>query len=540
MVDTEQRPGHDPSPRAFHAVLPVVVAASAPFADGLLALLAPWVRARLRLTCRALADAVPAGSCAPTLTAMVRAGGAGLLRWGAGDARPCWTHVLVAVEADAADALRWMCTTMADRLPDATTNTTTTEGGALLRPLVDQLQEFALERGSVASWPVLRALTPPATSLADAARLLRHAIRGGSRVLIAGCAATVADLAPQQRSPPSAAESHVLHDMLYTARNRGAVEAVLPFLRARPDSGYDTIAHHARLMALGMGQRALTEPYDWLDAVHYDQVLINAMFGGEVTLAAAALQTYDLLADDEARDYIMRCAMKICRNVRPMLEWAASALHRTERDLRRGFDEYADAAICADREDALRWLVERTGCGPRAHLLACAYRHGAAACVRYLVDETGLVPTRNMLLDALCASDRRALPSLVPDADAGPLGVSELVWQLGRLSQNDERLVCAVSALRRYAWLPPPGTELAEALGEMRPPEVALRYAVAAGYPVDADERAWDDFVVRHGPAAAHGEEEDAAHEEEDKVRLRWRLCAHELRALWHRHRDAI
>ena len=109
----------------------------------LVALLAPWERARLRRVCRTLAGAVPVAACAPSLASMVRArgGGAALLRYGAGDARPCWAHAFVAVEADAADALRWML--HADTgLPE-------------VRRDAQRLARLAVRVGSAAAWRIL-------------------------------------------------------------------------------------------------------------------------------------------------------------------------------------------------------------------------------------------------------------------------------------------------------------------------------------------------------------------------------------------------
>lgn len=457
------------------------VESAAPAAQLLLAVLAPWDRARLRLVCHALAAAVPARSCAPTLAAMVRApdGGAALLRYGAGDARPRWVHALVAVEADAADALRWML----GMRPDW--------------PQIRRLQELALRWGSAASWHVLRPMASATSCLAEASALLNDALAGRSVALVAECAATAAALVARAATPAGLDddEARPLACALYAARPADvAVAAATPFLR--PDVGR-ALGREARLVALRAGHRALAEPYDWVDAADGRlRLLFAALRGGDLGLAQEAREAHGapLLAFEQ--HLCATSALMAPRNLVAAVRWVTCTMGFDGGDTESPVQQ--EILLRCDAVDGLCYLVQRTGIRPADAMLHEACLHGAAACVRYLVDDVGLVPTRDMLLDTLLAGHYDALAALA--AHAAPLGVAELVDLLGQSKMSEEgRVVRAVAALRRHALLPPPGPELARALLAMWPSQPALEYVAAAatGHPVDADHRAWMDADER-------------------------------------------
>ena len=108
MHDRESLPSAQTAMDADRPSLEDVMRSAAPAAGRVLRLLAPWDRARLRTASRALAAAVPVGSCAPCPTAMLRRGGPGLFVNGAPFGPPCEQDLYAALAADNPHAVRWL------------------------------------------------------------------------------------------------------------------------------------------------------------------------------------------------------------------------------------------------------------------------------------------------------------------------------------------------------------------------------------------------------------------------------------------------
>ena len=467
--------------------LACVVAVAAPAADRLVALLAPWDRARLRLVCRALAAAVPVGSCAPTLAAMVRARGAGLLRYGAGDAHAGWTHVLVAVEADAADALRWLLR----------------PGRCAAQDRTWELARLALGMGSVAAWRVVEPLLPR-QGLGGASTLLADACLGGCGVLVAERAAAAA------YCDDSHDDAHLaLLGTIEQAWRMDTPDVLLPFLSFRHRTTlYGSFASGA---ALAMGRRELAEPCDWAGRLLPSSLLVAALRGGDLPLAELALRRRPPL--DAAVCY----AAQARRNVPAVLEWAADARGAVDPN------EAARYAIRADAVDALRWLSRRAGLVPfSAHELLMACHHNAAACVAFLADEAGVRPASETLCVALRSEAYRAAEAVA--VRVAPLDAAAFVRLAVALSADRCGGVRAMALLRRHALLPAPGPAFLRACADSLRRTRELRALAMAGYRVDADARTWFDSVRPHCVGTP---------------RRVWRTLAHVLHDRWHRDRDS-
>ena len=489
--------------------MPRVVAEAAPVATRLVELLAPWDRARLRLTCRALADAVPATSCAPTLAAMVvRDGGRGLLRYGAGDVRPCRGHVLVAMEANAADALRWLVA----------------RGPSPLRPEgVWSMAQQSLTWGHDAVWRVLESMVAPERLAERPIMMLSHAIDGGSEALIAERAAaaasrplaTTTDRDAYHYNPDDYdADDYGFSYVMERAAQSGAVGAITPFLRF-PTGSY--LRRQAALAALAMGRRDLAEPCDWT-AISPRRLLECAVLGGELALAEAALRT--LPAAPGVMMPLYAAMGRRCWTP-AVAEWAYAACGT---DLGVHGDSMArHVAASQDSVDALRWLVEHTGYVPTDAALRAACDADALACIEYLLD-VGVPPTRDMLVDAMKAGAWRAAGAL--GARLGPLDVTEFAV----LTTHGQKAAWdAVRALRRSALLPPPGPAFLQefsgpgSVGYSDDIRWVMRVLLAAGYRLDADMRQWLDSVRPHCAGTAT---------------RRWRPLARALYHRWHAHCD--
>ena len=475
-----------------HATLDRVLCDAAPAAALLVSLLAPWDRARLRLACRALADAVPAASCAPSMATMVRARGAGLLRYGAGDARPCWAHVLIAVEADAADALRWL-------LGSCVQWTGNPERMWLLKRL-------ALRTGSAAAWRIVEPLASRQWPHGLASPV-KDACCGGSEPLIAECAAAAA-AAIALHSDLLRCSPFGLHRIMC---REDLPTMLVPFLRLGTANWY---ARTAALAALAMGRRDLAEPCDWLTlyAGSRRDLLINALRGGDVALAEAVLRGGAV--DDRlmSQEILLECAVRARRNTSAVLEWAMRTSTRAPTVLSRNIDRLQLCAIEADSVDALRWLTERTGHVPTATQLDLACRHGAVKCIGHL----GVRPTPDMLREALLRQDDRAVAALARCMP--PLDAVEFVRLVAGVSGKKFRGLRAMTVLRRHALLPAPGPAFLVACLDLLCLPAGLGTLAAAGYRVDADERGWLDSVRPHCAGT---------------LRRRWRSLARALRDRW-------
>ena len=451
---------------------------AAPLAERLVWLLAPWDRARLRLTCRALAAAVPAASCAPTLAAMVRApgGGAALLRWGAGDARPCRAHVLVAAEAD---ALRWLLA------QDA--------AGALASPL--SLQErvrCALPLGGDAARRALRQVCD----------LREYDHRVMTMDLIdTGPASAAAELAAAGARRWVGRHAWMAYGVLEAACAKRMVLAVAPFLHPDADT---TIRRRARLVALRLGHRALAEPCDWLRE-YPPLVLMCVALSGELGLADAALRHGGGRVPEEHRWTVLAEAMCAGDGFPVAIEWAVCAVG--PEACRRTLAEQASAmirsAVRADSVDALRWLTEHAGLAYGASELEGVCVWDAAACFAYLAGEGGVCVTRGMLLDTLVRGSHRtaaAAAALLGGLDAAAfvhLAAASSTTASSRFGHLCRRARTA-DALRRRALLPPPGPAFLRACADALQLPEQLDVLVAAGYRVDADVRTWFDSVRPH------------------------------------------
>ena len=457
-----------------------------PAAALLVALLAPWDRARLRLTCRALAAAIPAAACAPTLAAMVRPPGRGaaLLRYGAGDARPHWVHVLIAAEADAADALRW-----------------------LLRQVpIDQsrmrlLNGLALRTGCAAVWRVVEPLTVRPYPR-NVALLVENALQGGSEPLIAEYAATAAG-AVSSRDPSAEALRRRLLDALEEAGRRDVPDLVLPFLPL------GDCWRAAAFAAMAMGRRGLAEPCDWLALLGPRALLRAALRGGELELARTTLRDHREAMSWSLSGYLLDAAMAR-RDAGALLDWFATAAGADRCWLLSMQSLMVGSAIEADAVDALRWLSGRAGFAPTDATLIVACEHDAVACIGYHLG-LGIRPTADTLIAALRCGKYRVAAAV--GARTEPLDVATLVRLLESVSCSEDRALRAMALLRRLALLPAPGPEFLRACTDLTPG------LLAAGYRVDADARAWLDSVQPHCVGTP---------------RRVWRPLAHAVRDRWH------
>ena len=491
-----RRGGAPPAhPSCADASLPRVAAVASPAVNLLVALLAPWDRARLRLTCRALADAVPVAACAPTLSAMaVRGGGAGLLRYGAGGARPHLVHCQIAADADTADALRWLVGRVAVSQRDAW-----------------GLQYGALLAASGDAWRVASAL-PSLPGAFPALLLAAYAILGGSEALAAECAARAAEAAGSFRG----LEPSVLRDVLNGAalRNFPGVLAALRRLRganvhpARDDDddhGHDAYGmfESVALTALAMGRGDLVEPCDW-DALFEPMDLLRAAVrSGDVAAAEALLPRCAEPAADTLHRELLPAAMQCRGDAGAMLDWVASrtsvGAERLVRKVRCSLEgasgKYRLGAV-DDRIGALRWLAERGGFVRATAMLAVACRSDAVSCAEYLVGGLGARPTTEMLGCALAYGSYRVAAFLA--VRVGPLDAAAFVRLVNDIPSGPHA-VRAMALLRRHGLLPAPDPVfLRECVCRLRARPQQLGALAAAGYRVDGDAREWIDSVRPH------------------------------------------
>ena len=499
------------------------VSEATPVAERLVGLLAPWDRARVRLTCRALAAAVPARSCAGSLSAMVRAGGAELLRYGAGDARPCWTHVLIAVEADAADALRWML-----RCDDDDRSGDVDRGRAphRWRSVALDVPRVALRMGSVAVWRLLgpspspsRAEAPPCYPF----MLLCDAIQGGAESLVVECAAAAAGAASAHIDPS------LWRFMVHCATVTNMSAAIEPFLRPSDDRP-PWLSDAAARAALRMGRRDLLAPHDWR-AMLGITFLKDAVHGGQLDLAEAALRDGVFNACTDRA--LLRQAMEARCNSPAVIEWAVATCRLSALTLPRDTRHWARVAIDHDGAAALRWLVERAAYAPDDAMLDYACRADAVACVRYLHRELAMRPTQSAFTAALAEGAHHAASVVAPcvaplDAQAfvalirGP--DAAVVAGHVVFTSTTRHALRAMAMLRRHRLLPTPDAGFLRLCATELHKAHELRMLAVAGYPVDTPElRGWLDFVrPRCAPGSCH--EQDAA-----DLHARWhRLCANE------------
>ena len=465
----------DDAPPPDNTGLQRVVTGAVPVAARLVDLLVPWDRARLRLTCRALAETVPAAACAVSFSAMVvRFGGAGLLRYGAGDARPCWAHVLVAVEADAADALRWLLGRFSvdhDRAWD--------------------LQCLALRTGSCAAWRIVKPLAPRAT-LDGAMRLAWQAVAGGSESLSAECAAAAAAKAEES---PDALRPEFLCAVLYWTERRDLPAAVLvPFLRL---CGTGRLAHdnvqRITLAALRMGRRDLAEPCDWQARFEPLSLLKDAVRVGDLALAEAALSALGETLTTDARLGVLCHAF---RGTPATIEWTMRRLAIDAAYLEQELHRVLLAVLGWDAVDALRWLVEHTGHVPVATYMGVACANDAVGCIAYLA-EKGVCPTWDMLYAALEQDVHRAACAVFSRLDRADVAAFVRVVKKLAAYKTSGVVRCA-AMLRRHALLPAPGPAFLRACLDSLRGRWELGALVVAGYRIDADARTWLDSVRPH------------------------------------------
>ena len=545
-----------PPARPRGVTLDRVLREAAPAAERLVLLLAPWERAWLRLVCRTLAEAVPAAACAPSLSSMVRSGGAALLRYGAGDARPCWAHALVAVEADAADALRWML--------DADTGLPEVRRHARL------LGNLAMRVGSAGAWRLLNAPIgdPLPSSRSPAAarhgrnpvptttmmhgsgggddggdddeptakdgktpagprsiaqdllcyyrrhmfdypdKMLMDAMRGGSESIAAEIAAAMADQPSYLGCCMRAIDEVPRYDM----------PAVLePFLRLGPGHA---LHRKAALAAFVMGRRAPpdSDPHLWGHPID----LGTAVRAGDVALADALLRGRvgrpchgsELLAD----------AVRCRRNTSAVLEWATSVVGTEPLMHQWRIDKLLACAINEDACDALRWITDLVGAARLPRALDMAIYADAAECAKFLIGQVGHLALCSFV-DATRQAKHRVATVLA--AHLGPLDAETFV-RLARTAakeMNEADTARMMAMLRRRkppcpgTLLPAPGTEFLDACIESLHGRKELGVLVMAGYRVDADACAWLESLRPH---CAYTPDR------------RWRRVALDLHARWH------
>ena len=484
-IDMDRTPDGKPPPAdgAPQCTLGRVAAEAAPFRE----LLAPWDRARLRLTCRALAAAVPAGSCAATLAAMVRTpgGGAALLRYGAGDARPVAAHCLLAVVHDADDALRWLLLSC---------DVVSIFGPHHMRTL----RRMALRSGSVAILNGVCARAPAADLVED---LGAACLKDRELLATERAAEVVALLVPRSAcAMPNGPCWQRLDAVLGWAIRKNMPAALDPFLALLGAHGGaavpDAFATSVRCAALATGRRQAVEPCDW-GRVEPRRLFRWALYGGEPDLAEEAWSrkrrpNYDLL-------YNVMCAR---RNAYAALD---RALVYARRPLSRYEARQHDMTVVVhDAVDALRWLSERAGYVPDAELLTWACRQDAVRCASYIAERCGVQPTATMLVEALMENSYRVAAAIGPRV-TGCIEASDLKRLLRRVyvrwkSGHDAR---ALALLRRLALLPAPDVPFLRALlhgdGDRDEEDACgLPMLVLAGYRVDADRRTWTDAVASH------------------------------------------
>ena len=473
------------------------VCGAAPAADGLVRLLAPWDRARLRLTCRALAAAVPVRSCVPSMSAMVRApgGGAALLRYGAGDVRPRWVHLLVAAEADAADGMRWLLS----------------ELGVVAQKVLQRLARAAARTGSAGVWRVLA----PRLRLADhpCAGLwwLRDAMKGGSEPVAAEIAEAHADrMMPRDYMTEEAVFR--LRFCFREAARRDMPSVLAPFLRRveRGPAQYVVARRAVQGAHFRMGG-----PLPVASGGDAASVLCAALLAGRVDLAPEIHRVLVATGGDVDVDMqrrLLECALQARRNAYETIDWLVGTLGLDLRELPPGL---ARSAVEADAPDALRWWIERTGSAPHHHV-SRAIRRDSAACFAYLL-ELGTPPALGMFAEGVRSGSHRVMALLA--ARLRPLSAEQFLRLAGGLSSvSDATGVHAMSLLRRHALLPPPGVAFLRACADTALSRAELCALPMAGYRVDADALGWLDSVRPH----CAGTPEDE-----------WRALGHKLRARW-------
>ena len=492
------------------AALAVAVRAAAPLAALLVWLLAPWDRARLRLTCRALADAVPARSCALSLSAMVRAGGAELLRYGAGDARPRGIHALIAAEADVADALRWMerCGLEAEKIGAMLTgHRAIAQPWSVVDPTVSVLRA-ALAQGSVDVWHFAGGRSTR-RSVFYAAVLLVDAIRGG---LASVAAEYAADLVTATANLPAGSCPYaepLLCDTIRAASRHRMPAVAATFLRL--DGRFPRARRKATTALFRMGQGVLVGPCDWA-ALFGPSLLRKAVMAGDAALADATLRGRAVLAG--VRQRVLVWAARARRDAGAMLGWATAAFAFGADELRTQGPALARAAVGTDGVDALRWLVEHAGYVPGAAVVRKACKDDAAACIGYLMDR-GLVdtPVRAML------GESRRVTALVLARTRGPLAVDsyKALMVSDEYRRSPACTARTASLMRRHALPPAPGMRFLSMCLDAMHDETSLGMLAASGYRIDADLCTWLASVRPHCAGR------------------RWRPLATRLHTRWHK-----
>ena len=452
-----------------------------PAAQRLVWLLPPWDRARLRLTCRALAAAVPTEACYPTLTAMARAGGAALLRYDVpapAGATLGKTHARVAVVSDNADALAWMeaCGAFAWRTDPAH-----------------------------ASWLVDESLA------AGSARALRFALdRSGRRPdygMLRQCRGGWSGALARELVAPLVAEpsSYAVGDIVETVEALGeiAIPTEVPLVVGALLDAWPRRPLPAAVAALALmaGLRARAEPADW-EATCGIRLLGLALVGGALDLAERALAA-GLWPGGASLDDALMHASYCARDAPAVLAWVRSRSSGVFRTSRIDCESLAFGAIEGDADAMLRWLVERDdddddddddGGGrlaPRSYHLYHAIDADSPRVVSFLVGALCVSPTKT-LADALCSGSFATAEALAPLAT--PLDVTTFV---------DVALRCrwrarAMLLLRRHGLTPPPTRELLARCVADLGPAGRLAALAEAGYRVDGDLAQWTDSLRPH------------------------------------------
>lgn len=469
--------------------LDAVACHAEPAAQRLVLLLAPWERARLRLTCKALAGTVPAEACFPTLAAMARAGTrVALLRYDM--PAPSFTpltkaHARIAVANDNDDALAWMeaCGAFA-------WGTDPAHGGWLLDEALAaggvRAVRFALDRsGRRPDVVMLRCCKGRWT--AELAALLVGPV--------------VAALPPERLSyfEQGGSKAYEIYDMLSGTtmlRENAVVWGAL--LDAWPRRPLPAVVAEVALLE---GLRERVEPVDW-EAICGLALISHAVKAGALDLAERGLAVFPP-ADNTYERQLLYMAVYSCSYAPSVIEWLLYRLPNLVLTLVLESRALVNAAIDADADDVLRWLADNKllDAGTPALVLPCVQRAIGAdspRAVSFLVDALRASPAET-LVDALCRGSFATAEAMARRASA-PLGAAEF----GKVAHRCPRRALAMLLLRRHGLLPPPSRELLESCLADPVPVGLLTALVEAGYCLGGDLAGW----VESLPAPADRAEE--------------------------------
>ena len=463
--------------------LALLVWLAAPAVERILRLLLPWDRARLRAVSRALAAAVPAETCAPCFSAMLRRGGPALFRYDDDylGYTPANYDVYDAVVADNPHAVRWLC-----------------------------------RHASISGLPSTR-------------KLVKLAVRCGSITVL--CALLDAH--------PRHCDTDVLHMAVTAGRERESLELLRRILRTRDDKGgperriaLDRVANAAaraglpgvveailRTAAPGDRTRRLVNRELFLQDPERERIAWAIRAGdvarAELLIRAATCPPVTVLwwvlldvAAHSSRAYDMLCWTRdaMCAGGCDPDGREAEVPGWRDRVFQCAIHAHADTSV-----GALRWLVDCAGFVPCCYDVMKAMDADNAPCVGYLARHIcpALSPIGEILayylfeqlVRALEHGHRRTAEALADALADGatPANADDdmpVLLQIGSCADPELRAY-AVAVLRRRGLVSPlpHGGEFLRMCDRESLTANQLAVLASAGYRLDADRTAWLDWL---------------------------------------------